>query len=40
MKETISLGSGVRKTVTSLATAAAHPLLGTDVGFTQMGLIF
>lgn len=36
----ISPGSGVRKIVTSLETAAAHPLLGTDVGFTLANLIF
>lgn len=36
----ISPGSRVRKIVTSLETAAAHPLLGTDVGFTLANLIF
>lgn len=40
VEKTISPGSGVRKILTSLATAAAHPLLGADVGFTLMGLIF
>lgn len=36
----LSLGSCVRKIVISLETAAAHPLLGTDVGFTLANLIF